>query len=42
MGLNLKEPLPLVKEEVNSDGYKEIGMCFVLLFSFFTFINSVI
>lgn len=25
MGLNLKEPLPLVKEEVNSDGYKEIG-----------------
>nr|AIY25010.1 JAZ9 [Hevea brasiliensis] len=25
MGLNSKESLPVVKEEVNSDGYKEIG-----------------
>lgn len=34
MGLNSKESSAVVKEEVNSDGYKEIGIRFLLSLSF--------
>lgn len=27
MGLNSKEPSTMVKEEVNNDGFREIGEC---------------
>lgn len=36
MGLNSKEPSTMVKEEVNNDGFREIGECMFFLFGFFT------
>lgn len=35
MGLNLKEPLAMVKEEVNNGGFRETGVCMFFSFAFF-------